>query len=94
MHIQTPLNITTMTEKQWYRIYLEDSCTMQELTAGELSYIPTRLELASPETDWENSWRLARLKGLGPEHGSFLFKLLHKLLITKERLNRTNQLVS
>ena len=93
VHIQTPLNITTMTEKQWYRIYLEDS-TMQELTAGEVSYIPTRLELASPETDWENSWRLARLKGLGPEHGSFLFKLLHKLLVTKERLNRTNQLAS
>ena len=92
VHNDTPLNITTMTEKQWYRLYLEDCCTMESdgQSDGQSNYIPTRIELASPSTDWEKSWRLARLRGLGPEHTSFLFKLMHKLLLTKERLNRTN----
>ena len=94
VHIDTPLNITTMTEAQWYRLYLEDYCTMEELDNGQSSFIPTRIESASPTTDWEKSWRLARLKGLGPEHTSFLFRLGHKLLVTKERLNRTNAVVS
>jgi hypothetical protein len=31
---------------------------------------------------------------LGPEHTSFLFRLVHKLLVTKERQNRTNAVVS
>ena len=40
-------------------------------------------------TDWENCWRLARLPGLGPEKISFLFKLLHQILPTQERVART-----
>ena len=67
---------------------------MEELENGQSSFIPTRLESSSPGTDWENSWRLARLKGLGPDHTSFLFRLGHKLLVTKERLNRTNPALS
>ena len=47
------------------------------------------VELSSPNTDWENSWRLARLPGLGREHTSFLFRLLHQILPTQERLHRT-----
>ena len=54
-----------------------------------MQYISTRVELAHPLTDWENSWRLARLQGLGSEHTSFLFKLLHQILPTQERLHRT-----
>ena len=42
----------------------------------------------------ENSWRLSRLKGLGPEHTSFLFKLVHRLLVTRERQHRTNSAAS
>ena len=34
--------------------------------------------------------KLARLRGLGPENASFLFRLGHKLLVTKERQSRTN----
>ena len=92
--IDTPLNITKMTEKQWYRVLLEDCCTMESDEDGQSNYIPLRIELASPSTDWENSWRLARLRGLGPENTSFLFKLMHKLVLTKERLSRTNPGVS
>ena len=48
VHIETPLNITTMTERQWYRLYLEDCCIMEELENGQSSFIPTRLESSSP----------------------------------------------
>ena len=87
---ETPLNIMKMTEKQWYQLYLEDFCTMEEQENAQRCFIPTRNELSSPSTDWETSWRLARLKGLGPENTTFLFRLGHKLLVTKERQNRTN----
>ena len=63
---------------------------MEEQENGQRCFIPTRNELSSPSTDWETSWRLARLKGLGPENTTFLFRLGHKLLVTKERQNRTN----
>ena len=51
-------------------------------------YKKCRVELASPDTDWERSWRLARLSGLGPENISFLLKMMHQLLPTQERLSR------
>ena len=57
-------------------------------------FIATRTEALSHNTDWEKSWRLARLKGLGPDHTSFLLKLCHKILLTKERKNRTSPTTS
>ena len=53
-----------------------------------MEYIKSKVELASPDTDWEESWRKARLKGLISEITSFLWKLLHKLLPTEQRLAR------
>ena len=50
--------------------------------------IPDRAESLSPSNDWTNSWRLARMKGLESQLSSFLFKLLHQLLPTKERVQR------
>ena len=50
-------------------------------------YIPCRSELSSPTTDWELSWRLCRLAGLGSDLHSFNFKLLHGLLVTKQRIH-------
>ena len=54
-------------------------------------FISSRVESAIPGTDWETSWRLARLGGLGPENTSFLFKLLHQILPTQERLHRAKK---
>ena len=67
---------------------LENNIT-KELVGGREEYIKCRVERNSRETDWESSWRLARLQGLGPDNVSFLFKLLHQLLPTKERVART-----
>ena len=89
VHLQSSLNIFKMSEKDWYTLLVEDSCTMEMSETGEDEYIKCRVERASPDTDWENCWRLARLPGLGPEKISFLFKLLHQILPTQERVART-----
>ena len=51
-------------------------------------YIKSRSELKSPDTDWETTWRRSRMKGLGSEATSFLWKLLHCILPTEQRLAR------
>ena len=51
---------------------------------------PCRVEIANPGTDWEEAWRLARLPGLGSENIFFLFKMMHDILPTQERVARTN----
>ena len=79
-----------MTERQWYRLLVEENVTMEESESGEQKYIACRVEIASPGTDWETSWRLARLPGLGPELSSFMFKLLHQILPTQERVSHTS----
>ena len=63
---------------------------MEEVEDDQRQLIPCRVELASPEIDWEKSWRLARLPGLGPELTSFIFKLLHQVLPSQERVARTS----
>ena len=78
-----------MSEKEWYQVLLEDNCTMMVDIEGNSSNKMCRVERASPEADWENSWRLARLPGLGPDNISFLFKMMHDLLPTQERVART-----
>ena len=84
---ESPLNVVNMSLKQWYRLLLEETVTM--FMNGNVSeYIPCRVELISPNTDWEIVWRRSRMPGLGSELTSFLFRLLHDLLPTKERQNR------
>ena len=85
---ETPLNVTTMSISQWSRLLVEDNLTMFTLADHTMEFIPCKAELASPSTDWQHTWHLARLKGLGPDNTSFLWKLLHQLLPVKERLHR------
>ena len=81
VHHHTPLNIQNMSEKEWYRILLEEKVT---------KLIPCRVEVKSPEFDWDSIWPRVRLSGLGSELSSFLFKVLHNLLPTQERIARTS----
>ena len=90
VHNDSPLNVTKMSEKQWYSLLVEEQVTMEHIQGGQWKYISTRTEERSPLTDWAECRRLARLRGLGPENTSFLFKLLHCTLVTQERLARTN----
>ena len=45
------------------------------------------LLVRDPAVSRSESYRLSRLKGLSPEDKSFLFKLIHTLLPSKERLH-------
>ena len=67
---------------------------MENVDGGPDKYILSHNERKSPQRNWEECWKLARLHGLGPENTSFLFKLLHNTLITQERLSRTNPKIS
>ena len=83
----TPLNVATMTTAEWYRVLIEKEVTMIEHGMSS-KYIMSRSELKSPDTDWETTWRRSRMKGLGSEATSFLWKLLHCILPTEQRLAR------
>ena len=72
IHETSPLNVATMTSSQWYTLLLENTITMEALTEDTpRQYKAARAELAYPENDWECTWRLARLKGLGSEMTTF-----------------------
>ena len=93
VHLNTPLNVAQMSEKQWYQLLLESKVTMVE-TDGDSQLVPCRAELKFPEFDWESTWSKSRLHGLGSELMSFLFKVLHDILPTQERIARTNVTVN
>ena len=61
---------------------------MVEFEDSPRDFIKCKAELSSQDTDWETTWRRARLKGLGSEATSFLWKMLHNILPTEARLAR------
>ena len=88
-HETSPLNISVMTIKQWYSVLMEDRLLMSPATENTPQLLlPVRAEALTPTNDWTNSWRLARIKGVDSVLSAFLFKLLHRLLPTKDRVSR------
>ena len=84
IHDESSRNVATMTTGQWVQALTESGLTME---AGSQQYKLCKAEIASPTTDWALSWKLCRLPGLGSELSTFNFKLLHGLLVTKQRQN-------
>ena len=87
VHVKSS-NIFTLSEKEWYKRLLEENCTMETVEEDVMQYIMCRVERDSPMSNWEQCWKLARLSGLGPSNITFLFKMLHQILPTQERLAR------
>ena len=87
VHVNSESNVATMSSSDWYHYLVEENITMNQLEDSTKIFRPSRTELAWPGTDWDNTWRLARSKGLGPEVTTFLWRLLHNILPTQERLN-------
>ena len=88
VHKTSPLNPVQMTVGQWYTFLLEENVTMTEDDEGRREPRKCRVEEQKPEVVWSRSYSLARMKGLSPEQKSFMFKVLHQLLPTQERVNR------
>ena len=83
------LNPIYLTVKQWYNYLLEKLVTTREIDQeGRRKLIPNRIEEMSPESQWGESYRLSRLHGLSPVSKSFLFKLIHQLIPSRERVSR------
>ena len=78
-----------MSIKQWYKVLLDDQVLMNP-TIGDMapSLVPVRVEELSPEIDWDITWRMSRMKGLDSELTAFIFKLLHCLLPSQDRVSR------
>ena len=84
-----PLNIAVMTTKQWFNVLMEDQVLMAQGDDDQPpSLIPVRVESLHPGNDWSQTWRLVRIKGMGSDLTGFLFKLVHCLLPTQDRLAR------
>ena len=83
------LNISVMTTKQWYQVLLDDQVLMSPADEDSpATLLPVRAELLHPSTDWACTWTLSRTKGLGSDLTAFLFRLLHQLLPTQDRVSR------
>ena len=55
---------------------------------GSESLKPCKAETNHPDVDWTQTWRLASLRGLSSEDQTFLWRMLHNILPTQERLHR------
>ena len=91
-HETSPMNIAVMTIKEWYRVLLDDQVLMNNNGNMASSLVPVRVEELSTETDWAVTWSLARLKGLDSDLTAFLFKLLHCLLPSQDRVSRITRI--
>ena len=80
-------DISSMTCRDWYH-FLMSSELEEPGPDGEMRLIPSGVEMQMPQNDWTHSWALARTKGLSSSSLSFLWKLLHQLLPTRERQDR------
>ena len=77
-----------MSVKDWYRVLVEKNVTRRDIyLEGRTELIPCKIEEKYPLITWNECYRLSRLKGLSPETKSFLFKLTHLLLPSKERVH-------
>jgi hypothetical protein len=90
----TSLNITMMKTSEWTTFLVEENVTMTTLPDQTRDFLPCKAELAQPSNDWQKTWYLTRMRGLGPEHTSFFWKLLLLLLPSKERLHRLSRATS
>ena len=54
---------------------------------GRRELIPCKIEERDPHIVWVDSYRTARLPGLSPDNKSFMFRLLHTLLPSRERIH-------
>ena len=55
VHIESPLTVAHMSEKEWYQLLLEDNYTMEEVDDAARSFIKCRVGRVNPETDWKRS---------------------------------------
>ena len=89
--VQSGKEVASMTCKDW-TIFLTSEIIMESVDQGNgvlrERLIPCRAEALAPNHNWEKTWSCARLKGLDSECITFLWRLIHQILPTRDRLFR------
>ena len=87
-------DIETLPFKAIYSYLLQRVLCQERGDDGAVRLLPLKCELAAPDVDWGSTWRLARLKGLGPDLTSFLLSLTWGILPCKARVSKFKPHVS
>ena len=82
------LNVSKLGLGEWYRVLLENYVTTEMNDEGFRFSKRCKIESEHPNVDWERTWVLASIKGLESSKYSFLWRLIHNILPTQERLSR------
>ena len=82
------LRISTLSIGLWYKVLLENHVTMETDEDGFQFKKRCKIEMEYPDADWDRIWSLACVPGLTSENYSFLFKMVHNILPTQQRLHR------
>ena len=84
--------IESMSSKQWYDYLIDILILKQQVEQPDgtslLEPLKCKSEQLWPSLEWPIIWKRARMPGLSNDSRSFLFKLLHNILPTQERLFR------
>ena len=66
-----------------YNFLMTDILNVQPQVVGEQEeqeldtpLLPLKCEISFPSTDWTQTWKLARLPGLGPDLTTFIHKVI------------------
>ena len=88
-HQQGSFCVATMTIKQWTCVLTRDYLTHSPATLTSLAtLLPVRCEVLQPQVDWPRTWQRARLRGLPGDLADHLFRHLHGLLPSQDRVAR------
>ena len=82
------LNVKTLSLKLWYKVLLENFVTTEVDADGFRFNKRCKIESEHPDIDWERTWSLASLPGLESCDYTFLWKMIHNILPTQQRLHR------
>ena len=80
------LIIENMTTRQWY-YFIINLDLLKENENGTEIYRKCRIERLSPHIDWNMTWKRVRIACLLSNTMTFLWKLMHQLLPTEERIS-------
>ena len=83
------MDIINMSTKQWYKHLMDQEMFLTKNEDGSLTTNLSRAEKIYSDVDWEVTWKRIRLLSFSSNTVSFLWKLVHDLLTTEERLNST-----
>ena len=82
------LNVATLSLGLWYKVLLENFVTIEMDENGFRFEKRCKIEQAHPQVDWERTWALACIRGLESCQYTFLWRLIHNILPTQDRLHR------